>query len=114
MISPVPETFNKSILTLISLIVLFHSMSIYAAQTTVAEEISQVEATQEAEDQGLQLRAYDALIPTFHSMAPLVLYLIHEVVLLSEAKYQEMPSPNYYENHFLNVLFPLIISPNAP
>ena len=70
--------------------------------------------TEDAEQQEVQLQSYDALIPTFQSMTPTVLYFIQEVVLLSEAEYQEIPVPRLFENQFLEVLFPLIISPNAP
>ena len=113
MIRPVVIRLNKSILTLISLTVLVHSMTIYATPSAQDETV-QVETTADVEHQELQLQAYDALIPTFQSMAPMVLYYIHEVVLLSEAEYQELPAPDQPENHFLEVLFPLIISPNAP
>jgi hypothetical protein len=70
--------------------------------------------TQDHNSQELQPQAYDALIPSFQGMAPLVLYYIHEVVLLTEAEYHEIPLRPQPEKGFLEILFPLIISPNAP
>lgn len=106
---------SKSILTILSLPVLLYSISIYSLPAEVTEEVNSIEtATQEAEHQTAQLQAFDALIPSFPGMAPMVLYFIHEVVLLSEAEYQERPVKVDYENRFLEILFPLIIGPNAP
>lgn len=105
---------SKSILTILSLPVLLYSISMYSLPAEVTGEASSIEATQEAEHQTVQLQAFDALIPSFLGMAPMVLYFIHEVVLLSEAEYQEQPVKVDYENRFLEILFPLIIGPNAP
>ena len=79
-----------------------------------AEEPTSIETTHDTDQQVLALKAFDALIPTFQVMAPMVLYFIHEVVLLSESRYQEYPAPIDFANQYLEILFPLIISPNAP
>lgn len=105
---------NKSILTLISLTVLVHSMSLYAAPPPSGEKLDQIELSGDLDDQKLQVRIYDALIPTFLGMAPMVLYFIQDIVLLGETDYQIKPVAPHYENRFLEILFPLIISPNAP
>ena len=106
--------FNNIILAAISLIMLFHSMSLYAVSAPDREESVKTEQAQDVDDEEQLLQTYDALIPTFQGMTPLVLYFINEVVLLSECEYQETQIPNYYQNHLLEVLFPRIISPNAP
>ena len=108
------QRFNNIILASISLIMLFHSMSLYAVPASERAEVVQTEQAQDVDDEEQVLQTYDALIPTVQGMTPLVLYFIHEVVLLSESKYQEAQIPNYYQNHLLEVLFPRIISPNAP
>ena len=109
-----PLLSKRSLLTLISLIVLLHSMSIYAVTAVDDDGKLQVEQAQDTDSQEPQLQAYDALIPTFQGMAPLVLYFIHEVVLISEPEYLVVQAPDYHENHCREVLFPRIISPNAP
>ena len=93
---------------------LLHSVSIYALPTDVTDGQTSIEATDELDDQQVQLQAYDALIPSFQGMAPMVLYLIHEVVLLEECDYQDHPVQLDYQDQFRKVLFPFIISPNAP
>ena len=108
------QPVSKYILTLLSLTVLLHSVSLYAMPVEVTEEPTSVETTHDTGQQVLQLKTFDALIPTFQVMAPMVLYFIHEVVLLSESQYLEHPAPIDYENQYLEMLFPLIISPNAP
>lgn len=77
-------------------------------------EATSIETTHDTDQQQFQLKAFDALIPTFQVMAPMVLYLINEVVVLSETRYLEHPAPIDFENRYLELLFPLIISPNAP
>ena len=81
-------------------------MSLYAVPSTKINEAAPVEPTQDTDDPDIQLQAYDALLPSFQSMAPLVLYFIHEVELISEAEYQEIQVPERHDNHFLEVLFP--------
>jgi len=100
-------------LTLISLMMLFHSVSLYAAPTSASEACT-IEMTEDADHQETQLQAYDALIPAAQGMAPLVLHFLNELVLFSEAECQETTVQVFFENRYLGVLFPLIISPNAP
>ena len=114
MVHPVLQRFNNFILVSISVLMLFHSMSLYAVPVADIEEEVQTEQAQDIDDEQQLLKTYDALIPTFQGMTPLVLYFIQEVVLLSESEYQEIQVPNHYQNHLLEVLFPRIISPNAP
>jgi hypothetical protein len=108
------DRFHKFILTLISLMVLFHSISLYAVPKSDSEECNSIEMTEDVDHQETQIQAYEALIPTVQGMAPLVWHFLNEVVLLSEAEYQEMPFQASDENRYLETLFPLIISPNAP
>ncbi len=91
-----------------------YSVSLYTLPISDLADQESAEMTQDDENQVFQLQAYDALIPAVQGMAPLVLYFLSEVVLLKESEYQEMPSKASYENQYLEVLFPLIISPNAP
>jgi len=114
MINPVADRLYKFLLTLVSLIVLLHSISLYTLPVSDLADQESAEMTQDDDRQGFQLQAYEALIPAVQGMAPLVLYFLSEVVLLNESEYQEMPSKVSYENRYLEVLFPLIISPNAP
>lgn len=114
MLSTVADRFHKSILTLISLMMLFHGVSLYAAPTSASEACTSIEMTEDVDHQDTQLQAYDALIPAAQGMAPLVLHFLNELVLFSEAEYQEITVQVFFENRFLGVLFPLIISPNAP
>ena len=108
------DRFHKFLLTVISLVVLFHSISLYASPTSALEKCISIEMTEDVDHQETQVRAYDALIPAVQGMAPLVWHFLNEVVLLSEAEYQEMPFQTSDENRYLETLFPLIISPNAP
>jgi len=95
--------------------VLLHSVSVYAAPERLVEESpDSIEMTQDEDGQDLQLKAYDALIPSVQGMTPLVWFFIHEVVLITEAEFHELPEPVKPENRFLKILFPLIIGPNAP
>lgn len=105
---------NKYILTWLSLTVLMHSISWYSLPAEVAVDDTAIETSHDSGEQLMPLKAYDALIPSIQGMAPMVLYFIHEVVLLSEFEYKEVPVHNDFENQFLKILFPLIISPNAP
>jgi len=93
---------------------LLHSISIYAMPVQVTEEPASIETNQDAKREVIQLKAYDALIPGFQGIAPMTLYFIHEVVLLSEHQYQEHPLADDHKNQYLEILFPLIIGPNAP
>ena len=106
--------FDKYLLAMLSIVVLLHSVSLYSLPVESTDIQTSVEATHDIDDQQVQLKAYDALIPSFQGIAPMVLYYIHEVVLLNESDYQEFPVQVDYQNQFLEVLFPLIISPNAP
>ncbi|GJM28635.1 MAG: hypothetical protein DHS20C17_12700 [Cyclobacteriaceae bacterium] len=108
------QPINKFILTLISLIVFLHSVSLYTVPEKQPEEAASIEMTQDDNRQEIQIQAYDALIPSIQGVTPLVWYFIHEVVLLTEAVYHEMPVRTQPENRFLEILFPLIISPNGP
>ncbi len=114
MISAVADRFHKSILTLITLMMLFHSISLYAAPKSASEECASKEMNEDVDHQETRLQVYDALIPAAQGMAPLVLHFLSELVLFGEAEYQEIPVPVFFENRYLGVLFPLIISPNAP
>ncbi len=91
-----------------------HSISLYSLPDEGTSDNTAIETSHESGDQLLPLKAYDALIPSFQGMAPMVLYFIHEVVLLSEFEFKELPVHTGSENQFLKILFPLIISPNAP
>jgi hypothetical protein len=99
---------------LLSLTVLLHSVSIYAMPMEVTDDVTSLETTHDTEQPVTLLKALDALIPSIQAMAPIVLYFIHEVVLLNEHQYLELPVSNGHENQYLEILFPLIISPNAP
>jgi len=112
--SEIQMKLSKSILTLMSLIVLLHSVSIYAMPMEVAEDVTSLETTHDTDQPVTLLKALDALIPSFQAMAPVVLYFIHEVVLLNEHQYREHTVSDGHENQYLEILFPLIISPNAP
>lgn len=108
------QLINKSILTIISLTVLLHSISLYSVYEEEYCQTEAIEMTQGDDSEELQLQAYDALIPSIQGMTPLVLYFIHEVVLITEAEFHEIPVRLQPENRFLKILFPLIIGPNAP
>ena len=108
------QLINKSILTIISLTVLLHSVSHYAVYEDGSYQPEAIEMTQGDDSEELQLQAYDALIPSIQGMTTLVLYFIHEVVLITEAEFHEIPVQLRPENRFLKILFPLIIGPNAP
>ena len=114
MISPKVHRIDKYLLAILSVVMLLHSVSLYALPTEITDEQTSIEATDEFDDQQVQIQAYDALIPNFQGMAPIVLYLIHEVVLLEVCDYQEHPVQLDYQDQFRKVLFPFIISPNAP
>jgi hypothetical protein len=114
MISQVTNRIHKVLLTLVSLVVLLHSVSLYSLSSSNHEEMDAVEMTEDVEHQEIVVEAFEALIPSFHCMAPLALYFLNNVVLLSEAEYQERQMPDIYEHRYLDILFPLIISPNAP
>ena len=108
------QRFNKFIFASIGLIVLLHGMTLYAVQAADADITAPQEQTQDVDEEEQLLQVYEALIPTFQGMSPLVLYFINEVALLSESEFQEITVPDLYQNHLLQVLFPRIISPNAP
>ena len=108
------QLINRSLLTIISLTVLLHSISVYTVSEAELCHPEGIEMTQGNDGEELQLKAYDALIPSIQGMTPLVLYFIHEVVLITEAEFQEIPVQLQPENRFLQILFPLIIGPNAP
>jgi len=114
MISSVSDPLQRILLTTISLVVLLHSISLYSLPTMDPEEVSSVEMAEDVDHQDFQLKSYDALIPTFQGTAPLALYFLTEVQLLSEEQYQEAPFQISYEDRYLEILFPLIIGPNAP
>ena len=108
------QRFNKFILASIGLVMLLHGISLYAVQGADADLAAAEEQAQDVDDEEQLLQVYEALIPTLQGMTPLVLYFINEVVLLSESEFQEIIEPDLYQNHLLQVLFPRIISPNAP
>ena len=108
------QLINKSILTIISLAVLLHSISLYTVSEAELCQPETIEMTQGDDGEELQLQAYDALIPSIQGMTPLVLYFINEVVLITEAEFHETPVQLQPENRLLKILFPLIIGPNAP
>ena len=91
MINPVADRLYKFLLTLVSLIVLLHSISLYTLPVSDLADQESAEMTQDDDRQGFQLQAYEALIPAVQGMAPLVLHFLSEVVLLNETEYQERP-----------------------
>ena len=108
------QQLSKYILNLLSITVLLHSISVYAMPVEVTEEPTSIETTHNTDQQVIQLQSYDALVPGFQVMAPMVLYFIHEVVILGEHQYLEYQVTDDHENQYLEILFPLIIGPNAP
>lgn len=114
MISLKVHRIDKYLLAILSMVMLLHSVSLYSLPTGSSDESTAIETSHDLDDQEVQLQAYDALIPNAQGVASMVLYLIHEVVLLHEYNYQAPPVQLDYQNQFREVLFPFIISPNAP
>lgn len=110
------QAMRKLFLVVIGLVILVHSMSLYALPVSVETPVDQndIEMTQELPGDQEQLYAYDALMPSVQIAQAAVLFYLREVVVEQEPVIHHHWAPETIANRYLDLLFPRIISPNAP
>ena len=109
------QALRKFFLLIIGMVILVHSMSLYAVpapQTLSAPD--DMEMSQEFPGDEEQLYAYDALMPSVQIAQTAVLFYLREVVVEQEPELHHHQTEEIFTNRYLDLLFPRIISPNAP
>ena len=109
------QALRKLFLLMIGMVILVHSMSLYAVPMgqTVSEQ-DDVEMSQELPGDEEQMYAYDALMPSVQIAQAAVLFYLREVVVEQEPEIYHHQPEEVIANRYLDLLFPRIISPNAP
>ena len=72
------------------------------------------EMTEELPGDDEQVYAYDAVVPSLQIAQSAVLFYLHEVVSEQEPVVHFHRTQETISNRYLDLLFPRIISPNAP
>ncbi len=109
------QPLRRLLLLTLGLVLLVHSISIYTVSGAVIKQGQEnIEMTEELPGDDEQVVAYDAVVPSVQIAQSAVLFYLHEVVS------EQPPVVHYYRtqetinNRYLDLLFPRIISPNAP
>ena len=107
---------RKLFLLTINLVLLIHSVSIYTVSgaTFMDQSKDNTEMTEELPGDDEQVVAYDAVVPSLQIAQSAVLFYLHEVVSEQEPVFHYHRTQETISNRYLDLLFPRIISPNAP
>lgn len=106
--------FRKTILTLAGLVIFIHSISLYAVPVPDIEISVDTEMTEEHSNEALVIHAFDAVVPAIQYVHPFGWIYLGEVVIDHEPEFKDYAPEGYSHHGYLEVLFPKIISPNAP
>ncbi len=108
------NVFRRSVLMLAGLVILIHSASLYAVQTSTSEIQIDTELTEESQEDTEHVYAYDAVVPAIQYVHPFGWIYLGEVVVDNAPDFQDTTPEGICHHGYLETLFPRIISPNAP
>lgn len=108
------NTFRKLILTLVGLLVFLHSVSLYALPVTPDYQVQETEMTEEKGEETSHLYSFDALVPAVQYIQSHIWHYVGEVVVVTQADFEYFVDLDAISGGSLELLFPHIISPNAP
>lgn len=106
--------FRRLILTLTGLVVFLHGISLYALPSASEFQEADMEMSEETSEQTAQVYAYDAVVPVVQFTLPHIWYCLGEIVEVSVSEFPVYHSLEAVTGRFFDLLFPHIISPNAP
>ncbi len=105
---------NRLILLIAGALMVYQSTAIYAVNLPEATVLNDIELSEESSDDQLKLSAYEAVVPVVQDVQSSVRYLLGEVVVITKPTFQQYFGDTENIPGNLHLLFPKIISPNAP
>ena len=108
------DGLRRLTLILTGLVIFLHGISLYALPVAADHHLEDTEMTEETSEQSAHIYAFDAVVPVVQYISPHIWHYLGEVVVLTVAEFPHYTHLEAIPGSFFDLLFPHIISPNAP